>query len=178
MLRKFLAASFFLLAACPSPRPPPAPDAPAAPAGPHELHLATLTCTMDLPPGWKMNGGVMPDHVIEAFSDDMTAQLMVEQAREPTVSAAVDVAKRRTAASWSGQPGFALVREDALGSGRLLVYSWAPDHHGSPPNRHLRAVFLVGGEVLAAVATLPPAIALEPLTASLSTVRCQPKGAP
>lgn len=153
----------------------PVPDAPAAPAGPHVLRRATLACTMDLPPGWKMNGGLMPDHVIEAFTDDLRARVTARQVPEATVTEGVAAAHKRITAQWGGQPGFALVREQALGTGRLLVHSWAPHHADSATEVRLTAVIVVAASVLEANVVLPPGTPEEPITAALASIRCQPK---
>ena len=161
-----------LLAGCPEKEI--VPEAPAAPVIPHGFRAPTLRCQLEVPAAWKISNSPMPDHVLEMIANapNLRGRMVIREAVEQAVDDAVAAQKERTQAAWGTQADFALLREEPLGQGKLVVYRWR--RQGSAPmDRHLIAALPIESRVVLAFIDDDGTTPESHLLGSLGTLRCR-----
>ena len=171
MIWILFATALVLLSACEKNKG--AADAAAAPSA---FRAPSLKCTLLTPSGWTQSASTMPDHIAEVIANapNLRGRMVVREALEPTVAAAAEAVKQRTLASWGALPDLTLLREEAMGEGRLLAYQWKPQP-SAPLERHLVAVLPYGTTVVVAFIDDDGATAEAHLLSTLSLMKCSPK---
>lgn len=164
-----------LLLGCPDKKEP-VPDSPQAPVLAPGAREATLKCVLEAPAGWTVSASPMPDHILELIANapNLRGRMVLREANESTVALTIEQQKKRTQDSWGTQPDFTLLREDALGEGRVLAFQWRP-RPSAPIERHLIAVLTIESKVVMALIDDDGSTPERNLLGAIGTLKCSPK---